>query len=227
MEYDQKLLLIDSNSRRRAAICHMLAQGKSTWNDDQGGGDSGNVRYHTEPFEDVREFIARWPQVGTVLVEDGNDTIPHLLDTMTRHGVWMPVVGFAEQPRTHRIVQAMLEGAIDYLEWPFGLEDITVVLQAVENGAEKVSSLKMREAQARNRVQKLTKREREVLAGVAGGLSNRLIGERLAISPRTVEIHRANMLHKMGAHHTSDAIRIAIEAAISEVPQAVPIPLMA
>jgi DNA-binding NarL/FixJ family response regulator len=53
-----------------------------------------------------------------------------------------------------------------------------------------------------------------VLAGVAGGLSNRLIGERLSISPRTVEIHRANMLNKMGASHTSEAIRIAIEASL-------------
>ena len=49
---------------------------------------------------------------------------------------------------------------------------------------------------------------------MAGGLSNRMIGEKLAISPRTVEIHRANMLTKMGANHTSEAIRIAIEAAL-------------
>ena len=63
-------------------------------------------------------------------------------------------------------------------------------------------------------MQKLTRREREVLEGVADGLSNRMIGERLRISPRTVEIHRANMLNKMGASHTSEAIRIAIEASI-------------
>ena len=60
----------------------------------------------------------------------------------------------------------------------------------------------------------LSRREREVLAGVAGGMSNRMIGEKLSISPRTVEIHRANMLTKMGANHTSEAIRIAIEAAL-------------
>ena len=63
-------------------------------------------------------------------------------------------------------------------------------------------------------MQKLTRREREVLEGVADGLSNRLIGEKLRISPRTVEIHRANMLNKMGASHTSEAIRIAIEASL-------------
>ena len=74
--------------------------------------------------------------------------------------------------------------------------------------------MRLREARARSRVQKLTRREREVLTGVAAGLSNRLIGEKLSISPRTVEIHRANMLNKMGANHTSEAIRIAIEASL-------------
>ena len=49
---------------------------------------------------------------------------------------------------------------------------------------------------------------------MAIGLSNRLIGEQLDISPRTVEIHRANMLTKIGAQHTSEAIRIAIEASL-------------
>ena len=221
MDYTQKLLLIDSNSRRRAAICHMLSQGMSTANEETGLNLHREPSLHSEPFEDVREFISQWPLVGTVLVEDAHDNVTRLLETMAQSGVWLPVVAYAELPRTHRVVQAMLEGAIDYLEWPFDCEDVIAVLKAIDNGAEKVSSLKMREAQARSRVQKLTKREREVLAGVAGGLSNRLIGERLAISPRTVEIHRANMLHKMGAHHTSDAIRIAIEAAMTEVPQVV------
>ena len=55
-----------------------------------------------------------------------------------------------------------------------------------------------------------------MLVGVAAGMSNRTIGEKLEISPRTVEIHRANMLTKMGANHTSEAIRIAIEAAVVE-----------
>ncbi len=53
-----------------------------------------------------------------------------------------------------------------------------------------------------------------VLGRLAVGMSNRLIGEQLDISPRTVEIHRANMLTKIGAQHTSEAISIAIEASL-------------
>ncbi len=52
------------------------------------------------------------------------------------------------------------------------------------------------------------------MSSLAVGMSNRLIGEQLDISPRTVEIHRANMLTKIGAQHTSEAIRIAIEASL-------------
>ena len=112
------------------------------------------------------------------------------------------------------VVRAVLDGAIDYVAWPFDRDDITRVVEDAEAKAETFGSVKLREALARSRVDRLTKREREVLAGVAGGMSNRMIGEKLSISPRTVEIHRGNMLTKMCANHTSEAIRIAIEAAM-------------
>lgn len=105
-------------------------------------------------------------------------------------------------------------GALDYLEWPYQPSRIMTAIELAEGAAASIGSLRLREARARSRVQKLTRREREVMEGVADGLSNRMIGERLRISPRTVEIHRANMLNKMGASHTSEAIRIAIEASI-------------
>jgi FixJ family two-component response regulator len=85
--------------------------------------------------------------------------------------------------------------------------------RAVER-AKHAGNARLREVMARARINRLTRREREVLGGVASGLSNRLVDERLSISPRKVEIHRANMLNKLGANHTSDAIRIAIEAAL-------------
>jgi FixJ family two-component response regulator len=100
---------------------------------------------------------------------------------------------------TGRVVKAVLAGALDYLEWPCDTAKIMTAIALAESAAGSIGSLRLREARARSRVQKLTRREREVLEGVADGLSNRLIGEKLRISPRTVEIHRANMLNKMGA----------------------------
>ncbi len=121
---------------------------------------------------------------------------------------------YAPEPSIPRVVRAILAGALDYLDWPFAETEVRAAISLAEISNAGIGSVKLREAMARSRVQRLTRREREVLAGVADGLSNRRIGERLEISPRTVEIHRANMLNKMGASHTSEAIRIAIEASL-------------
>ncbi|HZU63543.1 MAG TPA: LuxR C-terminal-related transcriptional regulator [Novosphingobium sp.] len=198
MSTGTSLFLVDGDVRRRAAISHCLV----------------GSTIHVEPFEDASELISRWPRQGLLLVHDDSRAIGTLLGQMGRSGQWLPVIGFAQEPTTRMVVRAVLDGAIDYIAWPFDREDIIAVVREAEAKAETLGSTKLREAMARSRVDRLTKREREVLAGVAGGLSNRMIGEKLSISPRTVEIHRANMLTKMGANHTSEAIRIAIEAAL-------------
>jgi FixJ family two-component response regulator len=140
--------------------------------------------------------------------------VTDLIDYMSEADGWLPVIAYTERPATQRVVQAIMAGAIDYLEWPFTVEKLQDVLGSAETTATLIGSLRQREAMARQRLRRLTRREREVLAGVAGGLSNRMIGEMLAISPRTVEIHRANLLNKIGASRTSEAIRIAIEASL-------------
>ena len=130
------------------------------------------------------------------------------------NGRWLPIIAFAEEPGTDQIVRAILGGAVYYLTWPCDAAQVIGALIGAETTGAALGSLKLREARARSRVQRLTRREREVLVGVAVGMSNRVIGEQLDISPRTVEIHRANMLTKIGAQDTSEAIRIAIEASL-------------
>ena len=198
MTQRSNILLVDGDFRRRAAISHCLSGGP----------------LHVEPFEDPAELFARWPRDGMLLVHDDGRAIAMLLQHMGQTGDWLPIIAFAEAPPIRRIVEAVMQGAVDYLVWPFAEGDLAESADVAEERASSISSSKLREAVARSRVERLTRREREVLAGVAGGLSNRLIGEKLKISPRTVEIHRANMLSKMGANHTSEAIRIAIEAAL-------------
>lgn len=198
MTAQNSLILIDTDMRRRAAISHML----------------GAVGIHVEPFETPAEIGKRWPRTDMVLIEDTESAIVDLAELMMEGSHWLPVVGFAARPSTHRVARTIMDGAVDYLEWPFTAEEVREVMKSAVDNASGIGTIKLREAQARSRVQKLTQREREVLAGVADGLSNRRIGEKLAISPRTVEIHRANMLTKMGANHTSEAIRIAVEAAL-------------
>lgn len=198
MSHRTSLVVVDADSRRRAAISHSLS----------------DTSIHAEPFETLDELSRRWPQDGLILVYDEGLAIAQTIERMSEVGEWLPVVAYSEAPDTQRVVQAVLNGAIDYLNWPFGEAHIRQAIATAEETRTTQGSARLREAMARSRIQKLTKREREVLMAVADGLSNRLIGERLSISPRTVEIHRANMLSKMGAQHTSEAIRIAIEASL-------------
>jgi two-component system, LuxR family, response regulator FixJ len=194
----RNLALVDRDPRRRQAITFPLyAHG-----------------LHVEPFEDLAELLAHWPRSGVIMIEDAGNAVQDLIAAMTERGQWLPLVAFSDAPATQRIVRAVLDGAIDYVEWPCATEDLLGVIAAAETAGAVIGSLKLREARAKSRLQRLTRREREVLAGVTDGLSNRRIGEALAISPRTVEIHRANMLTKMGAQHTSEAIRVAIEASL-------------
>jgi FixJ family two-component response regulator len=192
------LALVDGGTLRRAAISHALsARG-----------------IHVEPFEDIAELIDHWPRSGLILAHDDGDTVPALIAHMGHNDHWLPVVAFAEQPAPKRIVDAIFGGAVDYVVWPFAEDELAETLAVAKLRGDSFGSAKLREARARSRIDKLTQRERQVLSCVADGLSSRMIGQKLAISPRTVEIHRANMLHKIGAHHTSEAIRIAIEAAL-------------
>jgi FixJ family two-component response regulator len=112
------------------------------------------------------------------------------------------------------VVQAMQSGVLDYVTWPIDEGELAAILGDAEEKGRSLTSARLREANARSRIQRLSEREREVLGCVASGLSNDLIARRLGISSRTVEIHRAKMLNKIGASHTSEAIRIAIEAAL-------------
>jgi FixJ family two-component response regulator len=194
------IILIDGNVRRRAAISHELS----------GRG------IHVEPFETLAELSGHALRQELVLIEDADGALAALTAHMVREGKWLPVVAFAEAPAPRRIVDAILGGAIDYLVWPFDGTALNETLLRARDRAQNVGSAKMREAVARSLVDRLTSREREVLSGMTAGHSNRAIAEQLAISPRTVEIHRANMLQKIGATHTSEAIRIAIEASLAD-----------
>ncbi len=198
METISNLILIDGDTRRRAAISHALSADGM----------------HVEPFEDIAELVECWPRNGVILLNEQPGSVPTLIGQMAEHGVWFPIIAFAEGASSQRIVQAILDGAVDYITWPLSRGELRAALDRAIARTEHFGHTQLKRIMARARIERLTRREREVLGAVASGLSNRLIAEKLSISPRTVEIHRANMLHKLEANHTSDAIRIAFEAAL-------------
>jgi two-component system response regulator FixJ len=111
-------------------------------------------------------------------------------------------------------VEAMKAGALDFIEKPFS-ED--VLLEAIGRAAARLSQTPIETDDAaaiQTRLDHLSERERQVLSGVVAGLPNKTIAYDLDISPRTVEVHRANVMAKMGAKNLPELVRMAISANI-------------
>ena len=128
------------------------------------------------------------------------------------NGVALPVVIMTGHGDVTLAVEAMKAGAVDFIEKPF---EKAVLIGAIEEAFGMIDRSRVAGERARDakvRLQALTGRERDVLDGLVKGLPNKTIGYDLGISPRTVEIHRANLMTKLGVKSLSEALRIAFAA---------------
>ena len=135
---------------------------------------------------------------------------------LLERGVTLPVVVMTGHGDISIAVQAMKAGAVEFIEKPF---EKAVLLAAVEEGfarLDRSDRQRVRAEEAAIRLQALTSREREVLEGLAKGFPNKTIAYDLGISPRTVEIHRANLMTKLEVVSLSEALRIAFSAGLGE-----------
>lgn len=130
---------------------------------------------------------------------------------LNRRGNTLPIVFITGHGDVPMAVEAMQRGAFDFLQKPFRDQDLVDrVHSALQRDAELRTAARELE-QRRRRFESLSPREREVLAMVIDGKPNKVIATDLGISQRTVEIHRAHAMEKMGANSLVELVRIYLQ----------------
>ena len=200
--------VIDTDVRRRARVSREL----------------NGLHIHTEIYEDIREFLSVAPTTGLILAaDDHRSEEPYLADIMKELGCYLPIVGYAETPSTQDVVDAVLAGAAGFLQWPFEEGVLAALLNRFSEEGEQRLRRERMFSRAKERVARLSRRETEVLVALIGGQSNKEIGLKLGISPRTVEIHRSNMMSKLRARSVADAVKIGLYAGLDEELDSLPL----
>jgi len=167
-------------------------------------------------YESATAFLATEPkEVEGCIVTDvrmpGIDGIEFLRQLKSR-GLSVPVIVMTGHADVALAVQAMKEGAADFIEKPFDDQIIIDSLRSALNHRSHPIAAHPQSTEIRKNLATLSERERQVLDGLVSGLPNKTIAYDLGISPRTVEIHRANVMSKMGAGSLSHLVRMALIA---------------
>jgi two-component system, LuxR family, response regulator FixJ len=189
--------------------------------DDEAMRDSLNflldaAEFHVTLFESAQHFLDALPDAsfGCVVSDvrmPGVDGI-EMLKRLKASRSTFPVVIMTGHGDVPLAVEAMKLGAVDFLEKPF--EDdrligmIDIALKQAASGAQTEAVT----AEIAARMASLSPRERQVMEGLIAGLSNKLIAREYDISPRTIEVYRANVMTKMQAGSLSELVRLAMRA---------------
>jgi len=124
----------------------------------------------------------------------------------------LPVVIMTGHGEVPLAVEAMKLGAMDFLEKPFEDDRLIGMIDAALTQAEAGARSEAVALDIASRVASLSPRERQVMDGLVAGLSNKLIAKEYDISPRTIEVYRANVMTKMQAGSLSELVRLAMRA---------------
>lgn len=178
--------------------------------------------YTVRTFALAREFLAAAPTLrpGCLIADirmpemDGLE----LQRQLTERHFNFPLIVVTGHGDVPLAVRAMKVGAVDFIEKPFSADAILASLEAALARLATSWEGDAQAAAAAARLALLSPREREVLQGLLAGLPNKSIAYDLAISPRTVEIHRARVMDKMGARSLSELIRMSLAAGLQPRP---------
>jgi len=172
----------------------------------------------SRPFASGQDFLDEVAHLrpGCLLLDvrmPGKNGIELLADLAVLNIRW-PAVMMTGHAEVITAVEAMKLGAVEFLEKPFAEEALLAALERGFSVLEAQLGKSQARRTARAKWEKLTPREKEVFGGIAGGKSNRAIASQLDLSLRTVEMHRANLMKKLGVTNLADILSLAAEVGV-------------
>jgi len=171
-------------------------------------------------FESGKVFIESMPSLksGCIITDVRMPEISgiDLLRRVKAQDADVPVIMITGHGDIALAVEAMKIGAADFLEKPFNDDQLLDAVRATLSRDASVAERKAEVAEINDKLATLSNRERQVLEGLVAGNANKTIAFDLGISPRTVEIYRANLMTKMAVTSLSDLVRMAMMAGILE-----------
>jgi two-component system response regulator FixJ len=178
----------------------------------------GAANFHVTLFESAHHFLDTLSSIefGCVVSDvrmPGIDGI-ELLKRLKAGPTLFPVVIMTGHGDVPLAVEAMKLGAVDFLEKPFEDDRLIGMIDAALKKAEPSLATEAITLEIASRIAALSPRERQVMEGLIAGLSNKLIAKEYDISPRTIEVYRANVMTKMQAGSLSELVRLAMRAGV-------------
>ncbi|HZP19296.1 MAG TPA: response regulator FixJ [Bauldia sp.] len=172
----------------------------------------------TEVYESAVRFLERLPEAksGCIITDvrmpgmSGMD----LLKLLAERQVGLPVIVITGHGDVALAVEAMKRGAVDFLEKPFDDEALMAAVNSALAARQNAAAEEEQRVEIAARLARLSERERQVLLGLVAGSPNKTIAYDLGISPRTVEVYRANLMTKMQARSLPELVRMALLAGL-------------
>ena len=182
----------------------------------------GSAGFSVRLFESAQMFLNELPglEAGCVVTDirmpgiDGIELLRHLNPASGARK--LPVIVMTGHGDVPLAVEAMKLGALDFLEKPFEDDRLIGMIETALSQSDSGAKSEAVSADMASRVASLTPRERQVMQALVTGLSNKAIARDYDISPRTIEVYRANVMTKMQARSLSELVRLALRAGILE-----------
>jgi two-component system response regulator FixJ len=172
------------------------------------------VELEVRSFDSAKAFLGALPDtaLGCVITDIRMPDMSgiELLQRLKELKIGVPVIVITGHGDIALAVEAMKIGATDFFEKPFGDDLLVASVRAALQNQEDQAKRDAKRAEIEHRISTLSPRERDVLSGLINGRANKQIAFDLGISPRTVEIYRANLMSKIQADSLSDLVRMAL-----------------